>query len=39
MHIDKSKQVKKYLSKLDKATKEKLEEGIEGLKEGKGDVY
>ena len=38
MHIEKSKQVKKYLSSLDASTRGKLERAIDGLKEGKGDI-
>ena len=38
MHIVKSKQAKKYLKSLDASNREKLENAIEGLKEGKGDI-
>ena len=38
MHIEKSKQVKKYLKSLDSSTREKLNRAIDRLKEGKGDV-
>ena len=38
MHIEKSKQVKKYIKSLDASNREKLERAIDGLKTGKGDI-
>ena len=38
MHIEKSKQAKKYIKNLDASNRGKIERAIEGLKEGKGDV-
>ena len=38
LHIEKSKQVEKYLKRLDSSAREKLDNAIDGLKEGKGDI-
>jgi len=38
MKIEKSNQVKKYLKNLDTPNRDRLEQAIEGLKEGKGDI-
>jgi len=38
LYIEKSKQVKKYLKRLDSSNREKLNSAIDGLKEGKGDI-
>ena len=38
MKIDRKKQPRKYLKKVDTATRQKLEEAIEGLKEMRGDI-
>jgi len=38
LHIEKSKQVKKYIKSLDASNREKLERAIDGLKTGKGDI-
>ena len=38
MQVEYSKQAKKYLQKLDKSNREKIEKAIEDLKDSKGDI-